>query len=137
MYTRINHPENLHIYLEYDSGYGHLDPALDPEDQLQVLQDLQELNDLASQDKIVICGEATGILEDCSYVYVDPEYQGDLSMAQRELYELLLTLQQASVYTITTVGKLAQELGLENPLACGQRFDNLQSLGVISGLKWH
>ncbi|MGD1909088.1 MAG: hypothetical protein ACFB0C_24295 [Leptolyngbyaceae cyanobacterium] len=123
MYTRINHPENLEVAYEYDSGYE--------------LLELDELDKLAGQRKIAICGESTGALDDCSYVYVDSDYEGDLSMAQRELYELLLTFQTASLYTVTTVGKLAQELGLKNPYACIQRFENLQSLGAISGLKWH
>lgn len=123
-YTRINHPENLNIALEYDSAYGDLESD-------------EEFADLASRDKIVISGESTGVLEDCSYVYVEPDYQGEMSMGQRELYEALLALQSASVYTVTTVGKLTTAIGLTNPLACAQRFANLQSLGAISGLKWN
>lgn len=126
MYQRINHPENLAIALEYDSAYAHLDPAKEA-----------VFNEEFSARKIIICGESTGALEECSYVYVDPDYAGDLSMGQRELYAALLALQMGSIYTMTSVGKITEALGLTNPLACGQRFANLQSLGAISGLKWN
>lgn len=122
MYTRHNHLENLDLHMEYDSAYGEI-----PEDT--------KLAEIVGQEKIVLCGEtAVGVMENCSYILVDPHYDGELSLGQRELYEVLLALQNQAIYTITTIAKLTQGIGLTNPLACGKRLENLQSLGAIAGL---
>jgi hypothetical protein len=39
------------------------------------------------------------------------------------------------VFTVTTISKLAQAMGLENPLAAMKRLEHLQSLGAIAGLR--
>lgn len=121
MYSRENHLDQLDLDYEHDAAYedGLLEPAI---------------ADQIAQMKLVLCGDSSkGVLEDSSYLSVDPTYAGSLSIGQRQLYEILLTLQQASVYTVTTVGKLAQMMGLQTPMACGKRLENLQSLGAISG----
>jgi len=122
-YSRQNHLENLALAYEHDDAYADLpiDPAIVDE---------------IARIKLVLCGDTTtGVLEDCSYIYVDPDYEGSLSPGQQRLYEVLLALQETSIYTITTLGKLAQSLELEHPMACGKRLENLQSLGAISGFK--
>jgi hypothetical protein len=122
-YSRSNHLENLALDYEHDDVYADLDI------DLAVVEEIARI-------KLVLCGDTTtGVLEDCSYLFVDPDYEGSLSPGQQRLYEVLLALQEASIYTITTLGKLAQSLGLEQPMACGKRLENLQSLGAISGLK--
>lgn len=125
--TRENNLENLQIYLEVDSGYVVKDEGL--------AEELKQFNESASREKIVLCGEDAGALEDVFYLWVDPDYSGELSPGQRQLYEILLTLQQSSVYTLTTIGKLTEMMGLEWALATGKRLENLQSLGAINGLK--
>lgn len=121
-YSRHNHLENLSLDYEHDDAF---DDDLDP-----------AILDAVSRTKLVLCDEtSSGVLEDCSYIYVDPQYPGALSVGQRRLYEILLSLQEGAVYVVTTIGKLSQMMRLENPLACGKRLENLQSIGAISGLK--
>jgi hypothetical protein len=122
-YSRFNHLDNMAIAHEHDEAYADLmiDQAL--------------LNDIA-RTKLILCGETqTGVLEGCSYLLVEPQYQGQLSPGQRRLYEILLAFQEGSVYTVTTIGKLAQMMGLKHPMACGKRLENLQTLEAIAGLK--
>ena len=121
-YSRHNNLENLSIPYEHDDAYGfELDQAV--------------LDEVARMKLVLRDETSDGVLEDCSYLYVEPQYSGALSIGQRRLYEILLSLQEGTVYAVTTIGKLAQMMGLENPLACGKRLENLQSLGAISGLK--
>lgn len=123
MYTRHNHLENLALDYEHDWAY----------EGLSIEQDI--LDEIA-RTKIVLCADtATAVLENCSYLYVEPEYFGALSIGQRRLYDILLCMQDASVYAVTTIGKLAQMMDLNHPMACGKRFENLQSLGAIAGFK--
>ena len=118
---RINHLDGFDLSLEHDWGYSIEDPY-------------PEATKRTALVKLVICGEVEpGILEDCSHIYVDPDYKGTLSIGQQRLYDVLLGLQQGAVYTITTIGKLCEALDLQVPLACCHRLDNLQSLGAISG----
>lgn len=122
-YSRQNHLENLAIEYEHDDAYEDL--AIDQ----AVLDDI-------ARTKLILCGDTSnGVLEDCSYLSVDSEYVGGMSPGQRRLYEILLALQEGSIYTITTIGRLAEMMRLENPLACGKRLENLQSLGAIAGFK--
>lgn len=122
-YSRQNHLENLDIEYEHDDAY----------DDLGIDQTV--LDDIA-RTKLILCGDTTtGVLEDCCYISVDAQYVEGLSPGQRRLYEILLALQEGSIYTITTIGRLAEMMGLEHPMACGKRLENLQSLGAISGLK--
>ncbi|MGP1386575.1 MAG: hypothetical protein ACTS2F_23655 [Thainema sp.] len=121
MYKRENHLDQLDLDYEHDAAYE--DSAISS----------AIANDIA-QMKLVLCGNSSkGPLEDCSYLSIDPTYAGALSIGQRQLYEILLTLQEASIYTVTTVGKLAQMMDLQVPMACGKRLENLQSLGAIAG----
>ncbi len=123
-YSRSNHLENLAIEYEHDAAYADLEI------------DQAVLDDIARTKLILSGGDTkTGVLEDCSYILVDTQYLGQLSPGQQRLYEVLLALQEASIYAVTTIGKLAQLLGLEHPMACGKRLENLQSLGAIAGLK--
>lgn len=123
MYTS-NNLENLELYLEHDSGYA--DWELTPE----------ELNE-AGLPKLVFHSNAEqaddALLTGCSYISVDTTYPLNLSPGQQRLYEILVALQEGAVYTVTTVGKLATAMGLENPLAAGKRLEHLQQLGAISG----
>lgn len=122
-YSRQNHLENLAIEYEHDDVYEDLEIA-------------QAVLDEVARTKLILCGDtAQGVLEDCSYLSIDSEYVGGMSPGQRRLYEILLALQEGSIYTVTTIGKLAEMMGLEHPLACGKRLENLQSLGAIAGLK--
>lgn len=122
--TRQNNLENLRLDLEVDSGY------VVKEDLVEYLKGVDER---ASLGKIVLCGEEPGALEGCFYLWVDPHYTGELSPGQRQLYEILLTLQQSSIYTLTTVGKLSEMMGLTWSLACEKRLENLQTVGAITG----
>jgi hypothetical protein len=122
-YSRQNHLENLAIEYEHDDAYEDLGIP-------------QAILDEVARTKLILCGDtAQGVLEDCSYLSIDSEYVGGMSPGQRRLYEILLALQEGSIYTVTTIGKLAEMMGLEHPLACGKRLENLQSLGAIAGLK--
>ena len=125
MYTTSNNLENLELYLEHDSGYA--DWSLTPED-------LEE----AGMPKLVFHGndaDESEVLEGCSYIKVDTNYCLNLSPGQQRLYEILVSLQEGAIFTVTTIGKLAQAMGLENPLAAMKRLEHLQLLGAISGLK--
>ncbi|MEL6225090.1 MAG: hypothetical protein AAFR31_20870 [Cyanobacteria bacterium J06627_8] len=123
MYNRHNHLENLSLDYEHDWAYEGLGIG-------------QECLDEVARTKIVLCADAsTAVLDNCSYIYVEPEYFGELSIGQRRLYDILVSVQEASIYAVTTVGKLAQMMDLNNPMACRKRFENLQSLGAISGFK--
>jgi hypothetical protein len=122
-YSRQNHLENLAIEYEHDDAYEDL--AIDQ----AVLDDI-------ARAKLILCGDtSTGVLENCSYLSVDSEYVGGMSPGQRRLYEILLGLQEGSIYTITTIGRLAETMDLKHPMACGKRLENLQSLGAIAGFK--
>ena len=122
MYAAKNHLENLDLYLEHDAGYEDLD--LDA-----------EILDAASAPKLVFNHTTEGVLEGCHYVTVDTDYCLNLSPGQQKLYEILVSLQEGAVYSVTTVGKLAKAMGLENPMAAGKRLEHLQTLGAISGFK--
>ena len=119
---RVNHLQNLSLDGEHDWAYP-IDDEKWPTDEI-------------SRVKLILCGDTeTGILEDSSYIYVDPDYQGELSIGQRQLYEVLLGLQRSAVYTVTTIGKLTEAIDSTVPWSCVQRLENLQSLGAISGYK--
>ena len=123
---RINQLDNLDLALEHDNGFD-----LSPED---VSDDITKS---IAAERLVLCGDddSDRSFEGTSYVWVDPDYDGQLSPGQWQLYELLKSLQSAAVYTATTIGKLAEAQGLQNPLACCTRLENLQSLGAIHGLR--
>jgi hypothetical protein len=116
----VNNLENLELYLEHDAGYEDLD--FSPEE-------LEE----AGEPKLVFNHTKKGVLEGCCYITVDVDYCLNLSPGQQRLYEILVALQEGAVYSVTTVGKLAEAMGLKNPLAAGKRLENLQSLKAISG----
>ncbi|WP_204141339.1 hypothetical protein [Halomicronema sp. CCY15110] len=126
MYTTSNNLENLELYLEHDSGY--VGWELTPED-------IEE----ARMPKLVFHSDSadaeSAVLEGCSYISVDINYCLNLSPGQQKLYEILVSLQEGAVFTVTTVGKLAKAMGLDNPLAAGKRLEHLQVLGAISGFK--
>jgi len=127
MVEHINHPENLDPDLEYDDGYN------EPWDE-----DYVRITELVAGEKLILCGESDGdrAFEGVSYVWVDPNYGGRLSLGQRKLYEMLVMLQRAAVHSMTTIGRLTEAQGLKNPHACAKRLENLQSLGAIHGLKY-
>ena len=94
-----------------------------------------ELVQICGKRKIVIGqGNTPDELFGVNSINVDPNYSGFLSIAQKQLYEILLQLQNNSDCTATTVAHLAEAQGLKCPLACEQRLENLQRLGAISGL---
>lgn len=123
--TVINHPENLEIYLEHDSGWWDFP-----------LKDHPELVNDAKAHILIFNGnpENKVLGENCSYITVEPNYTGTLSLGQQKAYEVLLTLQESAIYSVTTIEKLAQSLGLEVVLAAGKRLEHLQTLKAISGL---
>ena len=125
--NRINELDSLDLHQEHDEGFD-MTPA--------------ELNDSVTQsianERIILCGDQDNsdrAFEGTSYIWVDPDYDGQLSPGQWQMYELLRSFQEGAVYTATTIGKLAKTQGLQNPLACSTRLENLQSLGAIHGLK--
>jgi len=123
----INHLENFDLNLEHDDGH---------EDGLISA----EVIEATAREKLVFCADDSDqpsdrVLEDCSYIWVDPDYVGQLSPGQQRTWEILLAIQQGTVYAVTTVGKLAEAQGLKNPLSCCERLGNLQSLGAISGYR--
>lgn len=86
--------------------------------------------------KIVIQGSSeTGSLEDASYLNIYDTFTGELSVGQRQLFELLVSLQRGSLYALTTVAILGKAVGVKHPGAIAARLENLKSLGAISGLK--
>ncbi|NEP15442.1 MAG: hypothetical protein F6J97_00895 [Leptolyngbya sp. SIO4C1] len=122
MYSVENNLENLELYLEHDSGYADLEFSQ---------EELKE----AGQPRLVFNHTEEGVLEGCSYITVDTEYALNLSPGEQRLYEILVALQEGAIYCVTSVGQLAEAMGLENPLAAGKRLENLQYLGAISGFK--
>lgn len=118
-----NNLENLQLYLEHDSGYADIEFSA---------EELEE----AGAPKLVFNHTSQGILEGCHYITVDIDYALNLSPGEQRLYEILVSLQEGAVYSITTIGRLAEAMGLKNPLAAGKRLENLQSLGAISGFKF-
>jgi len=121
---RHNNLDGLDLRLEYDKAHT-------IEDELDA-----QISDNIGREKLVLCGdEGDRTFENVSYLWVDPEYKAELSPGQREAYELLLSIQQSTVYTITTIGKLAEAQGLKSPFPCLERLVNLQSLGAIHGLR--
>lgn len=122
-----NCQENLSIELEHDSGWA-----------ADVLKRNQAVNEELGRIVLVFnSGDnfegIEGIEAYC--ISVDEAYPWNLSPGQQKAYELLLPLQQGSVYAMTTVHKLAEAMGLTVNFAAHHRLTNLQSLGVISGLK--
>lgn len=123
-YDVENHLENLELYLEHDSGY--------PEERTpEVLEAINAVADI----KIAFNHTEDKVLDGFSYITVETNYCLNLSPGQQRLYEILVSLQEGAVYSVTTVGKLAKAMGLENPMAAGKRLQNLQHLGAISGFK--
>ncbi len=122
-----NCQENLSLYLEHDSGYT-------PE----FLKDHQEVDEELSRIVLVFNGgdNFEGIAGVEAYsISVETDYPWNLSPGQQKAYELLLPLQTGSVYALTTIGKLAEAMDLKCIRAACKRLENLQSLGVIKGLK--
>lgn len=130
MIDRINELDALDLHQEHDEGFD-MTPAEIEDDITKSI----------ANERIILCGdEDTGdrdqrAYEGTSYVWVDPDYDGQMSPGQWQLYQLLRSFQDGAVYTATTIGKLAKTQGLENPLACCTRLENLQSIGAIHGLK--
>lgn len=118
-----NHLESFNLYLEHDEGH---EEGLIPSDVVEAV----------GRKKLVFCAaDSERVLEDCSYIWVDTDYVGQLSPGQQRLYEILLAIHQGSLYCVTTIARLTEAQGLKNPLACDERLGNLQSLGAISGFR--
>lgn len=124
VFTRENDLSGFQLEDEHDAAYQG-DDLLDKE----IIAEIGE-------SKIVLHGSTEpGALEGASYLSVDAEYTGELSIGQRQLFEILRALDLGSIYCVTTVQRLADMLQLKSPLAVAARLDNLQSLGAISGVK--
>jgi hypothetical protein len=123
-----NCQENLCIDLEHDSGYS---PTW------RKTQDYLEVDEIIGNTVLVFNGSKDMDIDGMKvcYLTVDERYPWNLSPGQQKAYELLLPLQQGSTYAVTTVQKLANAMGLEIMHAAYKRLENLQSVGVISGLK--
>ena len=123
--TRINHIENLELYLEHDDGWKDFPPdLLDIEFDCSCRLILNASSSEKQQKQ-----------ENIYCIFVEPEYDGTLSSGQRELYQALLELQQTTVYAIVIVEQLMNKLGLKTPMPVLKRLENLQYLKAISGLK--
>ena len=125
--NRINELDSLDLHQEHDEGFDMTQDEINDDVTISI-----------ANERIILCGDEDNgerSFEGTSYLWVDPNYAGQLSPGQWELYTLLKSLQRAAVYTATTIGKLAEAQDLENPLACCTRLENLQSLGAINGLK--
>lgn len=119
--------ENLSLYLEHDDGY-------DPE----FLEEYKEVTE--ELGRIVLVFNASDNFEgiagvEAYSISVDTDYPWNLSPGQQKAYELLLPLQTGSVYALTTISKLSEAMDLTCIRAACKRLENLQSLGVIKGLK--
>lgn len=122
-----NCQEHLSLYLEHDSGYSS-----------RWRKDHQAVDEEIGRIVLVFNGGENfdgieGIEAYC--LSVDENYLWNMSPGQQKAYELLLSLQQGSVYAMTTIRKLAEAMGLEVIRAALQRLENLQSIGAINGLK--
>ncbi|MEM9487089.1 MAG: hypothetical protein AAGA83_25745 [Cyanobacteria bacterium P01_F01_bin.116] len=122
-----NHQENLCLDLEHDSGY-----------KADFLKRYEETEKDLGKTVLVFnaSDQFDGIegVKSCA-IYVEPDYPWNLSPGQQKTYELLLPLQTGSVYAMTTVSKLAEAMELKTMWAVSHRLRNLQSLGIISGLR--
>lgn len=118
--TVTNHLENLDLYLEHDEGYER--HALTPEEL--------ELN---YDPKFVFNRTSEGLLKGCHYLVVDSNYVGVLSPGQQRLYEILVSLQDGAVYSVTTARTLADAMGIKYNGVVLTRLSHLQSLGAVSG----
>lgn len=120
---RVNNLEGFNLHKEHDNpeSVEYIGPELIAE---------------IAQEKVIFCSEhSEPVLEGAHYIWVDPDYCGILSPGQRKAYEIMLEIQQRSIYCITTLGKLAAAQGLDTVLPCTERLGNLQSLGAISGFR--
>lgn len=121
-----NCQENLCLDLEHDGGYSatflneHKDVAEEISRVVLVFNSGQDFQGIEGMEAYCVS--------------VDEAYPWNLSPGQRKTYELLLPLQQGSLYAMTTVRKLADAMGLDIPWAAYKRLENLQSLGVIRGI---
>lgn len=121
--TRIPTLENLDLDTEWDAAYQ--DHTIE-----------QKFLDEWGRIPLVLCGSSEpGALEGASYLYIDGEYDQDMSEGQRALYKVLLELQSGATYCVTSINKLMQTLEQKTPMSIMQRLENLQSIGAISGLK--
>ena len=120
-YSRENHLENLNLEQEHDLDEELISP---------------EAIALIARKKIIFNADSSDdrAFEDCSYLWVETDYKGALSIGQRRAYEQLLDLQQGSLYCLTSIGRLAEAQGIQ-PSTCWTRLSNLQSLGAIAGFK--
>lgn len=123
--TRCNELENLELHLEHDSGYI--------TNSAEAKRYLVEMNEMASLEKLILCSVAIEGWDDFSYLYVEPDYSENLSPGQKELYGLLLSLQENSTYTLTTIERLTQRMSLTWSLATEKRLENLQAVGAVRG----
>lgn len=122
-----NCQEHLCIDLEHDGGY---------DAQWRQSSDYTDVDECIGNIALVFNGSKDMAVEGMKvcYLTVDESYPWNLSPGQKKAYELLLPLQQGSTYAITTIRKLADAMELEIMHAAYKRLENLQSLGVISGL---
>ncbi|MEL6229590.1 MAG: hypothetical protein AAFR24_06735 [Cyanobacteria bacterium J06627_3] len=122
-----NCQEHLCIDLEHDGGYS---------SSWRKSTDGTEVDESIGSIVLVLNGTedmAVDGMRTC-YLTIDESYPWNLSPGQLKAYELLLSMQKGSTYSITTIKKLADAMGLEIMHAAYKRLENLQSLGVISGL---
>lgn len=118
----VNNLENLPLYLEHDRGYIGLNCTK------------EELEDVAKVEIIFSPPDFPRIPE-VIYLEVDKDYSLNLSPGQQKLYEVLISIQEGSIRAFTNIGKLADAMGLMNPLAAAQRLQHLNDLGAIKGFK--
>ena len=125
--TRTNVLENLNIDGDWDSAH----------DDLPNVEGWAEVVEQTRLHKVILCGSSeAGGVEGASYLWVDADYSLEMSVGQLELYRLLRDIQNSTVYTVTTVGKLMEALKLRHPSSIMVRLENLQSIDAISGLKY-
>ena len=124
--TRINHLENLNIDGEWDSAH---------EEALEI-DEFRELEAASRLDKLILCGKTdVDSTKTTWFIWVDVDYSFEMSVGQQELYKLFRDIQNSTVYTVTTVGKLMEALKLKCSFSVLNRLENLQSIGAISGFR--
>lgn len=120
---RINNLENLELHLEHDSGYVGTNAEAN-------------LARAYGNHKLIFNGSEDFQAEGCSYIKVDTTYSLNLSPGQQKLYEILVAFETASLHTVTTIGKLAEAMGI-GVAPTVHRLDNLQTLKAIKGLVFY
>ena len=115
-----NHLENLEVHLEQDSGY---DDYVTPQ---EILDHLGEL-------RLIVNARNLMPKDNWFHINVIPNYQGNMSEGQKELYDVLLAVQATDDMATLDFQILSKNLEVKEYQAIEKRLENLQLIGAISG----